>query len=459
MLELKCGEILLATGGKLLSGNKETVFKNISTDSRKIKPGDLFIPIVGEKFDGHDFIDASFDSGASGALTQKDTVASEGKTLIKVENTLKALQDVARFYRGRFRIPVVGVTGSVGKTSTKDMVASVLGKRFNVLKTEGNFNNEIGLPLTLFNLENCHEAAVIEMGMSGFGEIGRLTRIAAPDIAIITNIGMSHIEKLGSRENILKAKLEILEGLSGNGLVVLNGDDDMLSGLKGKLGFRTVFYGMGDGNDYRAQNVKNLGENGTSFNISLGGREYAVHVTVPGIHNVSNALAAIAAGTELGVPVESMIEGIREFSPGKLRLNIISHKGFKIINDTYNASPQSMESAINVLKDIAGNGRTIAVLGDMLEMGDWAPKAHMDVGKFAVSRGVDYIITVGKNAGYIAKGAFDEGFNPENIFSFNENNEAAEFIRDFVADGDVVLVKGSRGMKMEQIVERLTSEK
>ena len=457
MQNLRCEEIIQATNGVLISGSKHVEFTNISTDSRKIDCGDLFIPIVGERFDGHEFINQSLEAGASACLTHKLTAPVEGKTIIKVENTLKALGDIARYYRGKFKIPVIGITGSVGKTSTKEMVASVLGQRFNVLKTEGNFNNEIGLPLTIFKLDAFHEGAVIEMGMSGFGEISTLSSIARPDVAIITNIGLSHIEKLGSRQNILKAKMEILDGLSSNGLLILNGDDKLLYGMKDFLKFRTVFYGMEDDMDYQAYNVKTIGEHGTYFEITVKNTDYKVHVPVPGVHNVYNALAAIVAGIHLNIPMDSIIKGITEFVPGKMRLNIISHNNMKIINDAYNASPQSMEAAIDVLSDIKGSGRTIVVLGDMLEMGDWAQKAHVDIGKYAVLKGIDYILTVGENGRNIALGASNAGALRNRISSFENNKEVAKFLEGFVKPGDVILVKGSRGMKMEEIVEHLTN--
>jgi UDP-N-acetylmuramoyl-tripeptide--D-alanyl-D-alanine ligase len=455
MQALKCTEILKATGGILMSGNIDTKFTGISTDSRKICAGDLFIPISGERFDGHDYRKSSLNSGASAALTHKEIQGSYNKVIIKVEDTLKALRDIATYYRLKFNIPFIAITGSVGKTSTKDMVACVLNQRFNVLKTEGNFNNEIGLPLTIFNLDSFHETAVIEMGMSGFNEISRLSSIVNPDIAIITNIGLSHIEKLGSRQNILKAKMEILEHLNKDGLVILNGDDKLLYGLKDLLKFRTVYYGMEDGLDYQAYNVNTAGENGTYFEITIGNCDYKVHVPVPGIHNVYNALAAITAGIELKLPPDKIVKGISEFSAGKMRMSIIPLEKIKIINDTYNASPQSMEAAIKVLKEIAAGRRTVAVLGDMLEMGEWASKAHIDVGKFAVLMGIDYIITVGDNGKSIKDGAILAGMSKENAFSFKDNNEANEFLSSFIIEDDVVLIKGSRGMKMEEITEHL----
>ncbi len=458
MIEINCSDIAKACGGKLISGTSTERILNICIDSRKVACGDLFIPIKGERFDGHDFLVPSLQAGAVAALTQQDVPAIEGKAIIRVDDTQKALKDIAAWYRGLFDIPLVGITGSVGKTSTKDMIASVLAEKYSVLKTQGNFNNEIGLPLTLFNLDKSHEAAVIEMGMSNLGEISRLTAIAKPHIAVITNIGMSHIENLGSRENILKAKLEILEGLDSNGLVVLNSDDGFLAGVAKNLAFRTKMYGIENEADYRAYNVKNQGENGTDFTVKIGEIEYNVHIPVPGIHNVYNALAAMAAGVELGIPVESIIQGIAKFSSGNMRLNIITHNGIKIINDAYNASPNSMEAAINVLKDVAAGGRSAAVLGDMLELGDWAPEAHRGVGIFAAAKAVSCLVAVGQNARYIAQGARESGMPEAQIHSFDSNEEAIRYLRTWLQSGDVVLVKGSRGMKMEQIVEELKIE-
>jgi len=456
---IKCNEIVKAVDGKLISGSLEAQFSSITTDSRTVNNGDFFIPLVGEKFDGHDYILSSFEKGAAGCITHRDISGIDGKVIIKVENTLAALRKLAAYYRQKFDIPFVGITGSVGKTSTKDMVYSVLSQKYNVLKTQGNFNNEIGVPLTVFNLESIHEAAVVEMGMSGLGEISRLTSIVKPDIAIITKIGLSHIEKLGSRQNILKAKMEILEGLKDNGLVILNGDDNLLYGLKDLLKHRTVFYGMEDGLDYQAYNISSQGEMGTSFEITVGNDNYKVHVPAPGIHNIHNALAAIAAGIELKIPMNDIIKGIGEFLPGKMRLNIIDLNGIKIINDAYNASPQSMEVAINVLKDVAGvNSRTIAVLGDMLELGDYSAKAHRDVGRYAVSKDVDYIFAVGEKSKYIVEGAIEAGAGKDRVKHFSSNSEAGRFLIDFTEPGDVLVVKGSRGMKMEEIVGLLTTE-
>jgi len=272
---------------------------------------------------------------------------------------------------------------------------------------------------------------------------------------VITNIGISHIEKLGSRQNILKAKMEIFEGLSRDGLIVLNGDDNLLYGLKGFLNYRTVYYGMDEGLDYQAYNVQNAGEGGIYFDINIKNTEYKIHVPLPGVHNVYNALAAIAVGLEMGVEMENIIKGISEFVPGNMRLNITKSGGIKVINDAYNANPQSMEAALKVLKDLGNTQRRIAVLGDILELGDWAKKAHLEIGKLAFTLEIDYIITVGKNAAYIAEGAILAGTSPSKVKHFPDNESAIKFLRTFIKEGDAVLIKGSRGMKMEEIAEQM----
>lgn len=457
MFHLNMDEILEATEGKLAEKGGCGLVSAICTDSRKIQQGDLFIPLIGENFDGHDYIERAFVQGAAAALTQRETIHFPGKTVILVKDTLKALQGLASYYRSRFRIPFVGITGSVGKTSTKEMVACALGVKYNVLKNEGNLNNEIGVPLTIFQLDSSHEAAVVEMGMSGFGEIRVLTAIVRPKVGIITNIGISHIEQMGSRQNILKAKLELLEGLQPGGLLVLNGDDVMLNGLKGLLSQRTVTYGLEEGADYLAYNIKSRGENGIDFDVTVEGVDYTIHVPAPGVHNVYNALAAVAAGHELGVPMEKLAGGISQFRPGKMRMNIINANGLKVINDAYNSSPQSVKAALEVLEELEAV-RKIAVLGDMLELGEWSAQAHLETGRQAADKKLDYIVTVGPGASNIARGAVEAGFTSERIAALQSNSEALGYLLKILHQGDAILVKGSRGMKMEEIVHSLTAE-
>lgn len=448
-----CAELIEAVDGKLLCGSAEQTFVGITTDSRKVVQDNLFIPLVGEKYDGHDYIEQCINSGATVCLTEKQIPQINSCAAVLVKDTAKALRDIATWHRNKYNIPVVGITGSVGKTSTKDMIACVLAKQYEVLKTQGNFNNEIGLPLTILNLNDSHEIAVIEMGMSGFGEISRLTAIAQPRIAVITNIGVSHIEKLGSQQGILKAKLEILEGLQPGGLVVLNGDDPLLRGLNGKVGFKTVYYGMNPELDYAAQDYMSLGEAGTQFNIKLGEKTYKVAIPVPGVHNVYNALAAIAVGIEMNIPMNVIINGIAKYSPGNMRQNIITHNGIKIINDAYNASPQSMQAAINVLEELCTKTRGIAILGDMLEMGDMAKELHYSVGSFIKDKKIDYLITVGKEAKNIMQAVIDSDNKTIKLQHFESNNDALDYILSIIERGDFILIKGSRGMKMELIAD------
>ncbi|MGE5615007.1 MAG: UDP-N-acetylmuramoyl-tripeptide--D-alanyl-D-alanine ligase [Bacillota bacterium] len=457
MLQLMHDEIIKATGGRYAVNAGDAVITGISTDSRTIRRGDLFIPLIGENFDGHDFIGDAFEKGAAASLTQRENVNFPGKTVILVNNTLKALQDLAAYYRSRFDIPFIGITGSVGKTSTKEMVACAVGARYNVLKNEGNLNNEVGVPLTIFRLDGSYEAAVVEMGMSAPGEISALAAIVRPKVGIITNIGISHIEKLGSRSNILKAKLELLDGLQPGGLLVLNGDDVMLGGVRDFLDCRTVTFGLGEGVDYMAYNIRSYGENGTRFDIMDGGIEYDIHVPAPGVHNVYNALAALAAGRELGVPVKELALGISRYKPGQMRLNIIKTGRFTVINDAYNSSPQSVKAALDVLEEVIAE-RRIAVLGDMLELGEWSSSAHREMGSYAAGKKLDYIITVGRRALDIARGAIESGLDPEITASFMSNAEALDYLRKVLRPGDAILVKGSRGMKMEEVVRSLAEE-
>ena len=451
MISFDCAELAKAVNGKLLWGNAEQVFSGITTDSRKVTKGNLFIPLVGERFDGHDYIEHCFNSGAAVCLTQKLIPQQDNVSAILVDDTAKALRDLAGWHRRKHNIPVVGITGSVGKTSTKDMIACVLSKQYEILKTQGNFNNEIGLPLTLLQLDKKHEMAVIEMGMSGFGEISRLTEVAQPQIAVITNIGVSHIEKLGSQQGILKAKLEILEGLRPDGLIVLNGDDPLLRGIEGSLKHKAVYCGMESGLDYVATCYESLGELGSQFSIKLDGQTYKVSIPVPGIHNVYNALAAIAVGIDMKIPMNTIIEGIGSYSPGNMRQNIISFKGIKIINDAYNASPQSMQAAINVLEELCSKTRGIAVLGDMLEMGDMASELHYSVGSFIKDKKIDYLITIGKASKSISEAVAESDDKGIILQHFENNKDALKYIFTIIRQGDYILLKGSRGMKMEEI--------
>lgn len=449
-------DILKATGGTLLSGSKNEQIHDITTDSRKAVNGVLFVPLVGEKFDGHEFIKAAFDLGAAAAITEKETELLIDKTIVKVDDTLKALGAIAKYYKNKHDVRTVAVTGSVGKTTTKDMLHSVLAQKYNTLKTEGNFNNEIGVPLTIFGLEKEHEAAVIEMGMNHFGEIERLAEIGNPDVAVITNIGESHIENLGSREGIFKAKMEVTKLFTENNTLIVNGDDDFLSQAKGMGTYKVVYYGINNPeNDIYAKNIENNGLYGIKFIAVVDGSEYKIEVNVPGEHNVYNALAAICVGREFNVPMEQIIEGIRNFKLTKMRMSVEEFEGIQIINDCYNASPDSIKAALKVLNGVE-DMRRIAVLGDVLEMGDFAKDAHYKLGVAVAENKIDLLVTVGENMKHLAQGAMDNGV--KNVVSFDKTLEVCNYIKTEVKKGDAVLIKASRGMHFEEVYNAIINK-
>lgn len=446
MQRLNVNDIIKATGGRLICGTGEFEISEIVTDSRKTGANMLFVPISGENNDGHDFIGNSFENGADVVITHKDIPKVAGKNIIRVEDTRIALGDIARYYKEKYNLPTVAITGSVGKTTTKDMVSAVLTMKYNTLKTQGNFNNDIGLPLTVFRLEEKHKMAVLEMGMSHFGEINYLASIAKPDVAIITNIGMSHIENLGSKENIYRSKMQICDYFTKDNLLIANGDDEFLKNAGGDFGVKT--YGITNKNcDIVAENIENLGMDGTRFTAKIDGKNHEFFVKIPGEHNIYNALAAILAGLYYDIPICDIAAGIREFLPTAMRLEIQEIGGVTLINDCYNASPDSIRAAVKVLKDTMG-GRRVAVLGDVLEMGEFAKNEMYEVGKSLL--GIDALICVGENSRYMSEGASSVGIT-ENHY-FKNNADAIKFLDDFLEDGDNVLVKASRGMHFEEIV-------
>lgn len=449
MQRLTIQDIINATGGTLLSGDINTEFNSITTDSRKAGEGVLFIPLIGEKFDGHEFIKAAFDMGAAVVLTQKDTEMLIDKTIIKVEDTGKAFMDIAAYYKEKYRIPTVAVTGSVGKTTTKDMLYAALSEKYNTIKTPNNFNNEIGVPITVLMQEAEHEAAVTETGMNHFGELERLSGIVKPDAAVITNIGMSHIENLGSREGILKAKLEITTYFDENNTLIINGDDEYLSTISDDKKYKILRYGIDNPkNDVRAEDIVNKGLNGVEFTAVVGDERHKVKVKLPGRHNVYNALAAICTGMVFGVRIEDSILGIAKCEYTAQRLEIEYHNDIEIINDCYNASPDSIKAALSIMP-YSLQKRKVAVLGDVLEMGEYAKKAHYELGKEIIENKIDLLVTAGKNAREIARGAADLGFT--NSVSFDKTLGAANYVRDNIKNGDCVLVKASHGMHFEEV--------
>ena len=426
----------------------------VDTDSRHIHPGSLFIPLVGERFDGHAYINAALEGGAAGCLTareQEDRLP--GKFYVKVENTERALGDLAAWYKDRFSIPCIGVTGSVGKTTAKDMLAAVLGVKYKVLKTEGNRNNNIGLPLTLLELDSSCQVAVLEMGMDKFGEIDYLAGIVRPDMGVITNIGDAHIERLGSRENIFRAKCELLPHIKENGAVVLNGDDPMLVSLKERAPVAAVFCGQGEGCDYRAQVTGGDGVSHIHCRLTTPGMDREVKIPALGDHMIYPALIAAAVGERFGLTPDQIEEGISRFVPTRMRMNVLRRgSGITILDDTYNANPQSMRAAIRVLADSRGSFKT-AVLGDMLELGPFAPALHTGVGEYLGTVGVDCLLAVGDLARHIAQGARDAGVRQ--VIHCPTREDAINILPQMIRPDCTVLLKASRGMKMEALTARL----
>lgn len=423
---------------------------SICTDTRKITHGSLFIALVGERFDGNDFVDAAFEKGAVAAVCSRPVNAT-GEVLV-VENTGKALLQIAAYYRSLFSIPFVGITGSVGKTTTKEMVYAVLSEKFNTLKNEGNLNNEIGLPTTVFRLDSDYEAAILEMGMSAFGEISRLSAVAQPNVGIITKIGVSHIEHLGSREGILKAKLEILDGLKPGAPLIVNGDDDLLSTVK-LSDRRVITFGIeNESCDYRAVDIEQNGYS-TSFTVLFGGGKQSVTIPTVGTHNVYNALSAFAAGIFLGVSAPDAAKGLANYVTSGMRQNVRDFSGITVIEDCYNASPDSVRAAVEVLCGMDAGSKTF-VFGDMLELGDIAEQAHLEVGRLVAQKGIDRIYTYGKMAALAAEEAEKSGVGF--VKAFDDKLALAAELKATLVSGDAVLFKASRGMKLEEIITGFT---
>ena len=458
---MKIKEIIQATEGKLIKGNPEAKCETFCRDTRIIKQGDTYIGIKGENFDGNTLWEEAFNNGAETVIVQgidfkkQDIEKYENKNIIEVEDTIKALADIATYKRNLYGkdFPVVGVTGSVGKTSTKDIIANVVSQKYETLKTQGNSNNDIGLPFTIFNLKD-HEAAVIEMGMNHFGEISKLTKIAKPTISVITNIGTSHIGNLGSRENILKAKLEILEGMDKK-VLVINNDNDLLH--KYNLENKDVeihTYGIENESDVMAEDII-LNENNSEFICNLKGEKFKVKVPVGGIHFVYNALCAATVGNLLGLSIEQIKKGIETFELTKKRMDITElDNGVTIINDSYNASFESMQASLKYLSGLKNN-RKIAVLGDMFELGEYSKELHEKVGKEVAENNIDILICSGDNSKYIVEVAKENGMESDNIYYFENKNEIQEFIKNIWKKGDAILFKASNGMKFFEIVENL----
>ncbi len=423
----------------------------ITTDSRKIEKDCLFVPIVGERVDAHRFIPDVMTKGALATLSERELPEAD-YAYIQVEASLQAVKDIAEFYLEQLQIPVVGITGSVGKTSTKEVIASVLKEKYRTLKTQGNFNNELGLPLTVFRLRDEDQIAVLEMGISDFGEMARLTKIAKPDTCVITNIGTCHLENLGDRDGVLKAKTEIFQSMKTNGHIVLNGDDDKLITVREYNGVKPVFFGLNSERDVYADQIESKGLKGVACRIHLGEDAFDVLVPTPGIHMVYNALAAAAVGRIYGLTIEEIRRGIESLETIRGRFKMIETDKFLVVDDCYNANPMSMKASLDVLHD--GEGRRVAILGDMGELGEDEAALHEGVGIHAATCGIDACVCAGDLAVHIAEAA--RKANPDFPVYYEKTRESLlEHLNDYVQKGDTILVKASHFMKFEEVVKAL----
>lgn len=427
MENIRIRDIVEAVNGRLLCGDMETSLRHISIDSRTMKGDDLFVPLIGEKADAHRFLSQAFENGAAASLTSEHDTCPEGITgaLIRVEDTKKALQDIGRYIRSRLSLPLVGITGSVGKTTTREMIAAALSAGYRTFKTPANHNSQVGVPITISDISEADEIGVLELGMSEPGEMEVIADIARVDTAVITNIGVTHIENLGSRENILKEKLRIQDGMKKGGTLFLNGDNELLRDVRAKDGCETSFYGLGANCSYRAVNITYNGGR-PAFDMVHGAAVVPVVLEVMGEHNILNALAALAVADHYHVPLADAAEALKTFDGFKNRQQIYEKGNITIIDDTYNASPDSMKAGIRVLASLTDRKRRIAVLADMKELGEDAPLFHYEIGAFLGEQPVEEVITYGALAKEIARGV--EGKVKTTVFEEEQKEEMTEYL-------------------------------
>lgn len=452
-------DLVKATGGTLLAGDFDQMVSKIRLDSRQVEAGDLFVPIIGERVDGHTFIPQVIKAGAAAVLTSEhepedlkklEDAVKNGAAWIQVPDTRKALQDIGRYLRERLSLPLVGVTGSVGKTTTREMIAAALSARYRVYKTPGNSNSQVGVPITISEISQKDEVGVIELGMSEPGELTVIAQIAQIDIAVITNIGITHIEQLGSRENIYREKLTIQDGLKENGILVLNGDDDMLCHTVGKKGTKTIYYGTGANCDFRAEDIC-LDDGPAKFMVVHGTERQEVCLGVMGQHNVMNALAAIAVCSQCKMTMAEAAEGLNRFHGFKHRQQIFSGRFLTILDDSYNASPASMKASLDVFRTLKPGHRHVAVLADMKELGDRVMEYHHEIGEYAANAGVDAVVTLGEACHALADGVRAVSDIP--VTEFLRKEEMIAYLDANLKDGDCVLFKGSNSMGLSAVAE------
>lgn len=456
MKNMTLGNIAAACGG-MYHGSveaKDKTIADITTDSRKAGKDSLFVAIKGERVDAHRFIPAVFEQGALCVICEQAPEDAKG-AYIQVESSLQAIKDIAEFYRKQLDIKVVGITGSVGKTSTKEMIASVLSEKYRVLKTLGNFNNELGLPLTVFRLRDEDEIAVLEMGISNFGEMHRLSKIARPDICVMTNIGQCHLEFLGDRDGILRAKSEIFDFINADGSIILNGDDDKLASIGEIKGIQPIFFGIDSDRKIHAEQIRSLGLKGIACKICTDKGDFDVTIPIPGYHMVYNALAGTAVGLTMGMTTEEIKRGIEKLESLSGRFHIIETEDYTVVDDCYNANPVSMKASLKVLHDALD--RKVAVLGDMGELGENEKQLHEEVGRVAAQQDIQLLICIGPLSAYMAKAAKEE--NPQlEVVQKDTLEEGLKLLPGYLKKGDTILVKASHFMHFEKIVEALTNK-
>ncbi len=459
MKKITISEIEKATNSRLLCGKGENIISAVCTDSREAKAGDIFFALIGENQDAHKYAEGAYKNGCTSFVMSDEAAAAnliEKATdvdIVMTQDTTKALQLLAKWYIGTFEgLKVIGITGSNGKTSTKDMLYYICREKYKTVCNKGNLNNHIGMPLTILSMDEGTEVAVLEMGMSAFGEIHTLVDIARPQIGLITTIGISHMEHLGSREGILKAKMEITDFFDENCVLIVNGENDLLTPENTKGNYRLVSTGEKGKKDLRISDIDDMGEKGIKFKLEHDLVLQQFRLGIPGCHNANNASLAVAAGLELGITLEEAARGLSKMVLTEKRLNIRGKNGYKVIDDTYNASPDSMKSAINVLASTKGI-RKVAILGDMYELGKDTEKFHMEVGAYAHDKKTDCLIAVGKLGKFIAQGAQEAGM--KDVKAFETKAELTKKLHELVKPGDVILVKASRGLAMEEIVKKI----
>ncbi|MCR5737037.1 MAG: UDP-N-acetylmuramoyl-tripeptide--D-alanyl-D-alanine ligase [Eubacterium sp.] len=451
MKDLTLEQIEKCTGGVYIGDEslKQKEITGVEKDSRLIEEGFLYLPFVGARVDGHDFIDQVFEKGALATLSEKDLEQPKGP-YIKVNSVAQALKDIAEYYRSTLDCKIIGITGSVGKTSTKEIIASVLSEKFDVLKTEGNYNNEIGMPLTILKIREHHQIAVIEMGISGFEEMHRLAKVARPDVCVITNIGTCHLENLGDRDGVFRAKTEMFDYAKNPCFVVLNGDDDKLIQVQDVHGNVPVFFGIESNQAVKATDYKANGIMGTDVTIQYYDEVFQTRIPIPGFHMIYNAMAALCIGVHFGMNFEEIDRGIRKLQAISGRNNIFENKGIVVIDDCYNANPMSMEASLKVLAN--GSGRTVAILGDMFELGKDEEALHYHVGRVAAREQIDLVICIGKLSVKIAEGAKT---GDGEVLYFETKDAFENSMNQILKEGDTVLVKASNGMQFKTIVSKL----